>query len=275
MKPQRVERNVLMTVNNQVQRAYNQELEDAIYVNLVMLNKSVLGMTRKLYWEQPYSKEFTATVVSVEGNNVELDQSLFYPRGGGVACDTGTLNGIPVAETTKNGAQILHTLNAPPNFTVGSTVQGKLDWDRRYRLMRMHTSGHLLCSVFFSKANCRITGNQIEVDKSRMDFNLDAFDRSLIEGFVAEANRLVKQDAPVKTYFMARDDALKLPELVKLAEAAPPNEAQLRIVEIEGIDKQADGGAHVAQLKEVGEIRLVKLENKGKTNRRLYYDLTP
>ena len=254
---------------------HNHELEDAIYVNLVMLNKSVLGMTRKLYWEQPYSKEFTATVVSIDGNKVELDQSLFYPRGGGVACDTGTLNGIPVAETTKNGAQILHTLNAPPNFTVGSTVQGKLDWDRRYRLMRMHTSGHLLCSVFFSKANCRITGNQIEVDKSRMDFNLDMFDRSLIEGFVAEANRLVKQDAPVKTYFMARDDALKLPELVKLAEAAPPNEAQLRIVEIEGIDKQADGGTHVAQLKEVGEIRLVKLENKGKTNRRLYYDLTP
>jgi len=239
------------------------------------LDKRVLVMTNKLYWEQPYAKEFSAKVLSIEGNKVVLDQTLFYPRGGGVACDTGTLNDIPVTETSKNADLIVHTLSSPPSFRVGSTVQGKIDWDRRYRLMRMHTSGHLLSSIFFSKANCRITGNQIEVDKSRMDFNLDAFDRSLIEGFVAEANRLVSQDAALKTYFLPRDEALKLPEMVKLAEASPPGEAQLRIVEIEGIDKQADGGAHVARLKEVGEIRLVKLENKGKTNRRLYYDLNP
>ncbi|MGA3296335.1 MAG: alanyl-tRNA editing protein AlaX, partial [Candidatus Bathyarchaeia archaeon] len=106
-----------------------------------------------------------------------------------------------------------------------------------------------------------------------MDFNLESFDRSMIEGFVDEANQLIKEGAPVKTYFLPRDEALKLPEMVKLAEASPPSEAQLRIVEIEGIDKQADGGQHVAQLKEVGQIRLIKLENKGKTNRRLYYDL--
>jgi misacylated tRNA(Ala) deacylase len=264
-----------MSVNYHIITVHYGRFEGAIYGNSVKLEKSVLAMTRKLYWEQPYSKEFSATVVSVEGNRVVLDQSLFYPRGGGVACDTGTLNGIQVTETSKDADHITHTLNSPPNFAVGSIVEGKLDWDRRYRLMRMHTSGHLLCSVFYSKANCRITGNQIEVDKSRMDFNLDHFDRSLIEGFVAEANRLIGQDAPVKTYFMPRDEALKVPELVKLAEAAPPNEAQLRIVEIEGIDKQADGGVHVSSLKELGEIRLVKLENKGKTNRRLYYELTP
>jgi misacylated tRNA(Ala) deacylase len=140
--------------------------------------------------------------------------------------------------------------------------------------MRMHTAGHLLSSIFFSKANCRITGNQIEQEKSRMDFNLDPFDRSLIEGFVNEANRLINQDAQVKTYFMAREEVLRMPEFVKLAEAAPPSEPQLRIVEITGIDKQADGGQHVGQLKEVGQIRLLKLENKGKINRRLYYDLS-
>jgi misacylated tRNA(Ala) deacylase len=239
------------------------------------VDERVLVMTKKLYWEQPYAKEFSAVVVSIDGSNVVLDQTLFYPRGGGVACDTGALNDIPVTETSKKADLIVHTLSSPPSFTVGSTVQGKINWDRRYRLMRMHTSGHLLSAIFFAKANCRITGNQIEVDKSRMDFNLDAFDRSLIEGFVAEANKLVNQDAAVKTYFMPRDEALKLPEMIKLAEASPPSEAQLRIVEIEGIDRQADGGEHVARLKEVGEIRLVKLENKGKTNRRLYYDLTP
>ena len=139
--------------------------------------------------------------------------------------------------------------------------------------MRMHTAGHLLSSIFYSKANCRITGNQIEIEKSRMDFNLDSFDRSTIEGYVNEANKLIQADAPVKTYFLPREEALRQPEMVKLAEATPPSEAQLRIVEIEGIDKQADGGQHVAQLKEIGKIQLVKLENKGKSNRRLYYTL--
>ena len=230
-------------------------------------------MTRKLYWEQPYEKEFSAKVLSLEGNKVVLDQTLFYPRGGGVACDTGTINDVPVTETTKAADIITHTLGSPATFAVGDTVLGKIDWNRRYTLMRMHTAGHLLSSIFFSKANCRITGNQIEVDKSRMDFNLESFDRSMIEGFVGEANRLINSDALVKTYFLPREEALKLPELVKLAEASPPSEAQLRIVEIEGIDKQADGGQHVGRLKEVGELRLVKLENKGKSNRRLYYDL--
>ena len=230
-------------------------------------------MTRKLYWEQPYEKEFSAKVVGIEDDKVTLDQTLFYPRGGGVACDTGSINDIPVTETAKNADTITHKLDSPPSFAVGDTIQGRIDWNRRYSLKRMHTAGHLLSSIFFSKANCRITGNQIEVDKSRMDFNLESFDRSMIEGFVQEANRLIKAGAPVKTYFLPRDEALKLPEMVKLAEASPPTEAQLRIVEIEGIDKQADGGQHVAQLEEVGQIRLVKLENKGKTNRRLYYDL--
>ncbi|MEK6919523.1 MAG: alanyl-tRNA editing protein, partial [Thermoproteota archaeon] len=111
------------------------------------------------------------------------------------------------------------------------------------------------------------------VDRSRMDFNLESFDRSQIESLVDESNDLVGRDAPVKTYFLPREEALKMPELVKLAYAAPPAENQLRIVEIEGVDRQADGGLHVARLKEIGKISLLKLENKGKSNRRLYYDV--
>jgi len=231
-------------------------------------------MTRKLYWEEPYSTKFSAKVLSCDGNEVVLDQTLFYPKGGGVACDTGTLNEASVTETTKTADVITHVLASTASFATGSTVLGKIDWSRRYRLMRIYTAGHLLSSIFFSKANCRITGNQIEVDKSRMDFDLESFDRSMVERFVQEANRLIGNDAVVKTYFLPREEALRLPEMVKLAEASPPSEAQLRIVEIEGIDKQADGGQHVGRLKEVGEIRLLKLENKGKSNRRLYYDLT-
>lgn len=231
-------------------------------------------MTKKLYWEQPYSKEFTAKIVATDGTRVELDQTLFYPRGGGVSGDTGVLGGSRVVETSKNEDKILLTLESPADFTIGQTVTGKIDWDRRHRLMRMHTAGHLLSALFYSGAKCLITGNQIDVEKSRMDFSLEAFDRSQIEGFVKEANKLIENDAPVKSYFLDRSEALKIPEMVKLAEAAPPVEAQLRIVEIAGIDRQADGGLHVAHLKEIGRIELLKVENKGKTNRRLYYDVS-
>jgi misacylated tRNA(Ala) deacylase len=231
-------------------------------------------LTKKLYWEQPYSKEFTAKIVGSEGPRVELDQTLFYPRGGGVSCDTGVLAGVKVMETSKDGDRILHTLESPPSFAVGQTVTGRIDWDRRHRLMRMHTAGHLLSALFYSGAKCLITGNQIDVEKSRMDFSLEVFDRTQIEGFVKEANKLIANDALVKSYFLDRSEALKIPDMVKLAEAAPPVEAQLRIVEITGVDRQADGGLHVAQLKEIGRIELLKLENKGKTNRRLYYDVT-
>ena len=230
-------------------------------------------MTKKLYWEQPYSRDFTAKIAGSNGTQVELDQTLFYPRGGGVSCDTGVLGGVKVVETSKEGDKILHTLESPANFAIGQTVTGKVDWDRRHRLMRMHTAGHLLSALFYSGAKCLITGNQIDVDRSRMDFSLEVFDRSQIESFVKEANKLITDDAPVKSYFLERSEALKIPDMVKLAEAAPPVEAQLRIVEIAGIDRQADGGLHVAHLNEIGKIELLKLENKGKTNRRLYYDV--
>src|SRR5881397_4200302 len=157
------------------------------------------------------------------------------------------MDGVKVVETTKDGERILHTLESPPGFHQGQTVTGKVDWDRRHRLMRMHTAGHLLSALFYSGAKCLITGNQIDVEKSRMDFSLEVFDRTQIEGFVKEANKLIANDAPVKSYFLERSEALKIPDMVKLAEAAPPVEAQLRIVEIAGIDRQADGGLHVSR----------------------------
>ena len=230
-------------------------------------------MTKKLYWEQPYSQEFTAKILGSDGTRVELDQTLFYPRGGGVSGDTGVLGDKKVVETSKDGDKILHILESPASLVVGQTVTGHIDWERRHRLMRMHTAGHLLSALFYSGAKCLITGNQIDVDKSRMDFSLEVFDRTQIEGFVKEANKLITNDAPVKSYFLDRSEALKIPDMVKLAEAAPPVEGQLRIVEITGVDRQADGGLHVAHLNEIGRIDLLKLENKGKTNRRLYYDV--
>ena len=229
-------------------------------------------MTKKLFWDRPYDREFEGKVVSVDGQRVVLDQTLFYPRGGGVASDTGLLDNAKVVEVTKQDDQIWHSLDSIVGLKPGDGVRGFVDWERRHRLMRMHTAGHLLSSIFY-REHCLITGNQIDPDRSRFDFNLEQFDRGRIEGFVNEANRIIAKDAPVKMYFVDRDEALKMPGLVKLAQAAPPSEDQLRIVEIEGIDRQADGGLHVASLKEIGRIELLKLENKGKNNRRLYYDV--
>jgi Ser-tRNA(Ala) deacylase AlaX len=231
-------------------------------------------MTRKLFWEDMYTKEFTAKVVSVEGNRVVLDQTAFNPRGGGLVGDIGSLGGVRVTDTIKGDADsIVHVLETPPGFTVGAEVQGNLDWDRRHRIMRMHTSAHLLSAIFHKQTGALITGNQIEPDKSRIDFSLEDFDRERMLTYCAQANEAIAKSAPVKTYFMKREEALKIPGITKLATAAPPDVQELRIVEIEGYDIQADGGVHIKNLNEIKKIEPMKFENKGKSNRRMYFTI--
>ena len=222
-----------------------------------------------------YAKEFTANVDSVEGNRVILDQTAFNPHGGGLLGDTGSLDIAKVVDTVKgDGDVILHVLEQPATFTVGSNVHGVLDWDRRYRIMRMHTSAHLLSSIFNKQTGALITGNQIEPDKSRIDFSLEDFDRERMLTCCNQANEAIAKSPSVKTYFLKREDALKIPGIIKLATAAPPDVQELRIVEIDGYDVQADGGVHVKSLGEIGKIEPLKFENKGKSNRRLYFTIT-
>ncbi len=235
-------------------------------------------MTKKLYWEDSYMTEFEATVVSVENGFVELDSTAFFATGGGQSHDTGKLiangNDFMVSDVSKSGDKILHKI-AKEGLKAGDKVRGIMDWDRRYRLMKMHTASHLLSSIIHKETGALISGGNLDLEKSRIDFNLEDFDREKFTAYVGKANELIKQGAPVKSYFMKREEALKIPGVIKLAEAAPPNVDDLRIVEIVGIDAQADGGLHVKSLNEIGEIEIVKLENKGKNNRRLYYNLKP
>ena len=140
--------------------------------------------------------------------------------------------------------------------------------------MRMHTSAHLLSSIFLKETGALITGNQIEPEKSRIDFSLENFDRDKMLEHCNKANEAIATNPRVKTYFMKREEALKIPAIIKLAEAAPPNVPELRIVEIEGIDTQADGGPHVRSLGEIGRVEPLKFENKGKSNRRLYFTIS-
>jgi Ser-tRNA(Ala) deacylase AlaX len=239
-----------------------------------------------LYMDDSYLKEFSARVIEVIGNAVVLDNTAFFPQGGGVPCDLGVIEKdgkqFNIVSVTKNDGKILHNL-AEHSLSVGDMVKGIVDWERRYILMRNHTSAHLLAAIMFNEAGILITGNQLDIDKSRMDFSMENFDKSFIEKVVEKANIAIQTDPIVKTYYLKREEAVKIPGVIKLAAAMPPgmtqgathfpNSEDLRIVEIEGIDIQADGGCHVHSLKEIGRIEFLKADNKGKSNRRIYYTL--
>jgi misacylated tRNA(Ala) deacylase len=228
-------------------------------------------MTKKLYWENTYQRSFEAEVELVDGSRVVLDQTAFNPRGGGLVSDTGRINGMKVVEATKEGDTVFHILEAPADLRVGDRVQGEIDWERRHRIMRMHTAAHILSAVVHRETGALITGNQIAPDESRVDFNLANFDRGKITSFVDGVNEAVARGLEVKTFFMKREEALATPGFVKLASAMPPAVDELRIVQIGDVDTQADGGVHVANTREIGKVAVVKAENKGKDNRRLYF----
>jgi misacylated tRNA(Ala) deacylase len=236
-----------------------------------------MGMTRALYLEDSYLRECDATVVSVkDGKFVVLDQTVFYPKGGGQPHDTGRMlrNGevFGVVFVGKFSGEISHEVDHA-GLKAGDRVHCALDWEHRYKLMRSHTAAHVFASMLCNGTGALVTGNQLDVDKVRFDFSLERFEPQVLEEYVAKANDLFRTDAPVKWYELPRDEALKIPGVVKMAEAFPPNIPRLRIVEIVNVDRQADGGTHVRSLREVGQIEVLKTENKGKNNRRVYFVL--
>lgn len=216
-------------------------------------------------------REFDAEVVSFQGTGVVLDQTAFNPRGGGLVSDLGTIEGRRVTEVVKEGEEIFHVVEAQAGFVKGQHVHGSLDWERRYRIMRMHTAAHILSSVVNGETGALITGNQISHDESRVDFDLDDFDRGRMEHYIGKVNEAVERGLDVTTYFMKREEALANPGFVKLANAMPPSLNVLRIVKIGDVDTQADGGVHVRNTKEIGKVLGLKAENKGKSNRRLHF----
>lgn len=251
-------------------------------------------MERPLYMEDSYLKEFQATVKSVkDGKFIVLDKTAFYPKGGGQPCDTGKMvresdrAEFRVVYTGKFSGQISHEVenpkkgksqtgsdsNSPPALKEGDKVKCTIDWDRRYRLMRMHTAAHILFGVIRKETGARITGNQLDVDRSRIDFDLEDFDKDRMRDFIDKSNQIVDRDLPVKIYFMPRDEALKKPELFSLRDVLPPNVKELRIMEIKGFDLSADGGTHVKSTKEVGHLKYLNAKNKGKDRRRVYFTL--
>ncbi|MBI4149149.1 alanyl-tRNA editing protein [Candidatus Woesearchaeota archaeon] len=228
------------------------------------------------YLHDAYHKEFAAKVIAVDGNFVCLDQTYFYPEGGGQPHDTGILqrgkDRFQVVFTTKMSGRIAHQLHAP-GLRVGDTAQGVIDWNRRYTLMRMHTAAHILSEIVHRAAGALITGNQLDTLSSRIDFSLENFSKEAVAAYISQANLIVQQNLPVTIRFLSRQDAMKLPQVSKLAMGLPPGITEVRIVSIGNFDQQADGGTHVRSTNEVGTLILNKIENKGKANRRIYFSL--
>ncbi len=234
--------------------------------------------TELLYMDDSYLKEFDAIVSGVKQDEISLNRTAFYPQGGGLPSDTGVIRKgdeeYKVVDVRKEGSTVWHKVPSH-SLTEGDEVKGIIEWDRRYRVMRMHTALHALISIMNEKYGVLVTGNKISPERSRVDVNLEKPDKELVREAIEETNRILSEGLPVKIYYLPREEAMKIPGIVKLANALPPSVDRLRIVEIEGVDIQADGGPHVANTKEVGKIIFLTLENKGRNNRRIHFTLEP
>ncbi|MBS0420557.1 MAG: alanyl-tRNA editing protein [Proteobacteria bacterium] len=227
-------------------------------------------MTELLYRDNAYLKVATATVIQVHDRGVELDRTLFYPLGGGQPGDTGffTRAGgerIPVTDTRKGPTpgSVLHAVSAP--LKVGETIELEIDWARRYALMRLHTALHVMSCV----VTAPVTGGNIAPDKGRLDFDIDMslLDAAKIE---SETNALIARGVDTETVWITDEELDARPDLVKTMSVQPPRGAgRIRLLRIAGIDLQPCGGTHVRNIGEIGAIRVLKIKNEGKKNKRV------
>ncbi len=220
-----------------------------------------------------YIKEFEAQTLEIRGQEIILDSTAFYPGGGGQPQDRGKLNTgtttLSVVEVRKEGEEILHKVTEPLGTSL-TQVHGVLDWDIRYAHMRHHTALHILSGVVYHQYGSLVTGGQIYSDRARLDFDLEDLSPEHISKIEEEANRVVQEARPVYVQFFSRDEVINIERLLRTkVNLIPPNVKQIRVIDIEGFDAQADGGTHVRNTNEVGRIRITKIQNKGKLNRRI------
>jgi misacylated tRNA(Ala) deacylase len=229
-------------------------------------------VTELLFRDGAYATDFEAEVLSATPGRAVLDRTLFYPEGGGQPGDTGVLTLADGREfqvsDTKKGEQpgsVVHVLaDAAVELAAGTSISGHINWDRRYRLMRMHTCLHLLSAVIIAP----VTGGAVGDGYGRLDFDLpESPDQAEVQ---EKLSALIKQDAPVSFRWITDAELDAQPELVKTLSVQPPRGAgKVRLVQVAGIDLQPCGGTHVARIGEIGEVLISKVEKKGKQNRRV------
>ncbi len=229
-----------------------------------------------LFLRDAYLTAFTATVTAVDGSRVALDRTAFYATGGGQPYDTGRLGGSRVVEVRKEGDDVWHTLaDGDPVPAVGEQVEGEVDWDRRHQLMRTHTALHILCGVIWHTWGVPVTGGNMEPLSARMDFELDPTPENFGRRVEDLVNREIERDLPIEVEFLPRETALDDSDLIRTkVSLIPDTVSEIRVVDILGLDRQADGGTHVKSTAEVGRVRVVKTESKGKGNKRIRIEVT-
>jgi misacylated tRNA(Ala) deacylase len=231
--------------------------------------------TKLLYHTNSFTYECTATVVAVEGDEIALDATVFYPGGGGQMADRGIISWndqheqANVIAMNKRNDVVWHTIDCTPPI-IGTEVVGSIDWEFRYQMMRTHTALHILCGIIWKEYGVQVTGGQMYPDHARMDFSMENLDRERIAIIEQKVNEAIATDYPIHVYTLPREKAFAIPDLVRTKiNLLPPDIEEVRIVEIVGLDLQADGGTHVNHTREVGGIKVTRTENKGRINKRL------
>lgn len=239
-------------------------------------------MTEELCSRDAYLTSCEATVTEVRDDGVVLDRTVCYARGGGQPGDTGTLSwaegrcAVVDTFTSREDGQIVHAVDAGASRPgVGTPVSVTIDWDRRHVLMRTHTALHALSGIVFTDYGARVTGGNMEPGGiARMDFELDGISQEFGREVEQKLNDRLSEDHPVHVGFLPRAEALADPDLIRTKVSLIPEGIDpIRVIDIEGIDKQADGGTHVRSTAEVGHVRVVKTESKGKANKRMRIEL--
>jgi misacylated tRNA(Ala) deacylase len=238
-------------------------------------------MTELLYQTDSYLQTFEACIESIDAENraIILDRSAFYPGGGGQPADSGSLvvsdTLYPIKRAKKVGSQVLHFVEGDvPLPEVGQVVEGKIDWAQRYQLMRTHTALHILCGVVFRDYGALVTGGNMEPLQGRMDFEFETMHKDLVEKIEQAVNQEVANARPVQVKILPRDEAFQIPDLIRTKiNLLPEGILEVRVVEIVGLDLQADGGTHVKNTSEVGHIQVVDYKSKGKINKRIYIQM--
>ena len=236
-------------------------------------------MTKEFFLQDSYLREFRAGVKKIDGREVILEETAFFPGGGGQPADKGTIGIGPinaaVVDVRREGGGIVHVLDRAIPDTV-KDLKGELDWERRYAHMRHHTALHVLSGVIWKAFDAKVTGGQMRADRARMDFSFPGEWTAEVVGEIERlTNEALAENRPVKVYGLPREEALGKPDLIRTQINLVPERVEtVRIVEIEGLDTQADGGTHVANTREVGEIEITAHKSKGRQNKRVEFSLS-
>jgi misacylated tRNA(Ala) deacylase len=235
-------------------------------------DEKILTSTEQLWQTDSYLRDFDATVAGVDGGEVALDRTAFYPGGGGQPPDRGRLSdgfSRAVLALRRDGATLWHQLDGDPP-SPGAQIRGEIDWERRYALMRTHTAMHILCGVIWRDYGAKVTGGNMQPLTGRMDFEFDQMRGELVRDIEEKVNIEVSAGRPITVRFVPRTEAETHPDLIRTkVNLLPQGISEVRVVDIDGLDVQADGGTHVRRTDEVGPVRVTGYKSKGRANKRI------